>query len=585
VSRALSPRRCFTDAEAAAAVLLLFVLLAVLLLAPFMMSAVVRIAMDMRLPFALMTSICLSWVALVPFVHYSGIGELLRRTRPFDWLQAIAGAGLIIGLTCWCLYNRYFGGLSNYRGTDGSFHANIVDTFAYQTPIVYGGSTVFHTLSFWYERLFGTHRFMGFVFGIYGGIALTGLISVTVAAQAASQAARASTRGLLLFAMLAVLVGLEFAALMPLLHLYQTDGFFPQVFALFPLFLMWAADALVENDVARFGALVMGMALYRYTYGLNLPDAALAFAFLAAARALGTEGWRRFTWGAVYFVGMMVATRAFNYIWQVRSAVGHFLPFEWQPACIGHIVALLILAGAYLVSPAGSRLRRISRFPFWFGLVNLPLALCVRFLPPEGYYYGAKYTFHGFLLVGTAAAIAAPAAIHQVWIRRRSWVVRPLLILPLLAALAAVPRYWYTGFEPYQKGFLERAFAKPPYTENAPLADLGALKRVPKILHEENKGFGGYMISSFGMMMFMNAALGHPQFGWGLWFSQALLDQAGRCIFWDEGSTTAWPVWEAWFAQKHIRSNLTASSRKKCVHYATHWDPQGPPRRLCYRCN
>jgi hypothetical protein len=574
------------DAEGPAGLLLLLLFMALAVLGPFMLSAVLRSLTHMRIALALAVAILVCYAAAVVFIDWARLGMLLRRATLFDYPLALLPAAALVTATCWLLANRYVGGLSYYRGTDGSWHAYYVDQWAWFSPAIYDGCTIFYAVSFWFEKLFHVNRFFGFVFGFYSQIALTAFITILMAAYAVSDARRRWSQSLLFLVILLLLGAIEMVALLPNQHIFQTDGFFPQSFALFPLFLIWAADALIVGQVPRTIGVLLTIAFYRYTYALNLPDMLAAFMVLQLVEMFRDrdESRRLWAWTGLAVVAWFFAVKAFYFIWRVHKMNGHFLEFDWLHAGLGQGLAIATLIACYYVARPGSRLRRLCRLPIWFGIINLGLTLTVRFMPPGGFYYGDKYPFHGFMLVGSAVAIAVPAAAREAWERFRSLFSRIAVALPLLAAAAEVTNLWYDGFFPYQKGFIERAFLEPPYTENSPLADLGAIPRIQAVLKKEKKSFGGFLNTNFGMMMFMNAALGHPYWDWEIWFQKALYPEAGRCIFWDEGSTEAWPVWEAWCAQKDIRARLRFSTDKTCLHYTTHWNPEGTPRRLCYRC-
>jgi hypothetical protein len=167
--------------------------------------------------------------------------------------------------------------------------------------------------------------------------------------------------------------------------------------------------------------------------------------------------------------------------------------------------------------------------------------------------------------------------------------------LALLAGAAAYLLYaaqtkWNAAIQPHWRGFSERAWGKPPFwknEDNLPLADLGAFKRIRKVLDEQHKRFAGYLISQFGMMMFTNAAFDVPDFGWSIWFNLGGLrsGEPDTCLFWDEGTSRDWLVWEnGYFVLKEFRRSLILGGPRVCQHYHAHWDPEGDPRGLCHRC-
>src|SRR5439155_19375380 len=74
------------------------------------------------------------------------------------------------------------------------------------------------------------------------------------------------------FSCLVVGVAVQRYLVLPIEAFYLMGGFWAQVFALVPLFLLWLADALVRDRISRIAWLFALIAIYRYTYGLNLAD-------------------------------------------------------------------------------------------------------------------------------------------------------------------------------------------------------------------------------------------------------------------------------------------------------------------------
>jgi hypothetical protein len=197
------------------------------------------------------------------------------------------------------------------------------------------------------------------------------------------------------------------------------------------------------------------------------------------------------------------------------------------------------------------------------------------------FYFTMKYPFHAIMLVPTAVAAVVPVAcvalVHSGATSRAS-------LVGIMTATAIALTCWWRGLESYRPHFLENLRGTPPFEYSIPVADLGGWRRIERVLQSRGKQFGGYLSSNFGMMMFMNASLGHPAFDWSVWFKRAFQEQPGRCVFWDEGSSRDWPVWEAWFPQRRLRTELLVSTNKTCESYVAHWNPKGAVRRLCYRC-
>src|SRR5262249_29172177 len=86
------------------------------------------------------------------------------------------------------------------------------------------------------------------------------------------------------------LLGLRYAGL-PLLHLLQANGAFPQLWSLLPILaLFWLQAA--ERSRGTWLAIVTTFALVRYSYAINLGDLAFTLGIITLAEATNAPRWR-----------------------------------------------------------------------------------------------------------------------------------------------------------------------------------------------------------------------------------------------------------------------------------------------------
>src|SRR5947209_3654111 len=99
-------------------------------------------------------------------------------------------------------------------------------------------------------------------------------LAVTFAVLRRHEGTRAWTIGLLA-ATAGALGGMLLVAL-PLVHYFQVEGFWTQVFVLVPLLLLWWLDVTLARDWQRIALWALAIIVVRYTYGLNLVELLVA---------------------------------------------------------------------------------------------------------------------------------------------------------------------------------------------------------------------------------------------------------------------------------------------------------------------
>ena len=208
--------------------------------------------------------------ALVAMAVSARLPRLSREKFFIVALVALAG--------CASLYSRTFSGLPAWIGSDSGNHAAILRTGNVQA---YQGFASMYLLWDLVERVTRLNSFHAFALIFYGEIVLLAALplAVSFAVLRPFEGTRAWTAGAAASA-LAALAALGLVAL-PLIHYFQVEGFWTQLFALVPLLLIWWLDVVFTEGWQRIAVWGVGLVLVRYTYGLNVVELLLAFACVA----------------------------------------------------------------------------------------------------------------------------------------------------------------------------------------------------------------------------------------------------------------------------------------------------------------
>ena len=380
-------------------------------------------------------------------------------------------------------------------------------------------------------------------------------------------------------------LGALWLVVLPLLHYNQAAGYYVHVFGLLPLVMLWAADALVRFWALRLATLACGFALLRYTYALNLADAALAVALVLLAEGLRGR-WRIVQWLAVAGLG----AAAFFIIAQLRPIFqvwGGMQRFDVDRVLKAD---LLVVVGATAYLLAGtckglsfewlrSPLSRALRFPLAFAIASSVLVVILRKGKGVQYYYVTKYQMWACILLSFALVIVISHLAQT--LAQKSSLRRPRVWLCVLISamlLATVPSIWGKTFIGYRTTLLERVRSHgPPYKYLHALADVEAMARIKTILAKEHKTFGGYLTAFFPMFSFMNASFGYHT-GRQEFFPP--VTAPGLCVFWVAKERDTYRLGPA-DKLDALRSRV-ALPGSACSEYPAPW--KSTPQSLCHRC-
>ena len=561
--------------------------LSVLALAlPLLLSGPVRALTSLSLPLslALAVPVCAAIVWLLwPWLRF----RLGRRPR-LSWTIELLGSATA-GLAIWALYVRDFAGFPNLDGWDGGTHVFIKDQFATLAPTLYSAQVSYYAFTWWLQKLLGLDGLRSFAVAFYLTVAVTVLVPLAIAwAVVRSRTGSGAQRAGLIAGLCVSVVGMLGAlwlVVLPLLHYNQAAGYYVHVFGLIPLLGLWAADALLRQPVLRVMALLGGFALLRYTYALNLADAAVALAGVLLLE--GFRGrWRlvQMLVAAGLVVAAILAVGELRPVFRVWGGMQRFDVDKLLRTDLTVVVttALFVLASlrdgpgrAWL----GSSLVRALRFPLLFALASGFLVSVLRRGQGVQYYYVTKYPMWACMLLALAVVVAM--AYLATLLCERGWPRRPtvwLRVLAMAAVLATAAPSWAGIFIGYRTTMLERVRPHGPlYQHLHPVADVEALGRIKRILATEDKRFGGYLTAFFPMFSFMNAELGRHA-GYQDFFPPAA--QPGHCVFWVSPERDIHRLGPA-----HKLDALRASVAlpgSPCSEYLVPWKPT--PHSLCYRC-
>jgi hypothetical protein len=537
---------------------------------PLALGGPLRTLTGWTLNVSLLVALAVSLVVIAPFVP-----ALARRpARRGDALVGNAVVLIVGAFAVWLLYNRDFDGLANLRSDrglaiDGAFHVSIYHHFVHDDPYAYVGFVSMYSVWYVLAALRGGDLPFALRATLALGLFVTAIapciVSFSLGGQRRERRSLASAALVCLVASLAV----QYFLVLPLESFHLGAGFWAPLFGLIALSALWWIDVLVRPLLLRVAAFVFVTALYRYTYGLNLPELLATLASLAALDALGRR--RPLLARGVLGLGALgcagAALHAFSLLKPMFTKAGWIVENDLGRVMHGELWGILALALAALALPARADaaqtgIVRAVRFPLLFALWNVLVMWQIARLPPTTSYYQHKYSFQAVVLLAGAFVVVATfwAMVTAQHLHRRA-----LVGLAMCLVLVAVSQHELRrGFAAYQPGFKEQAFGKPYRLLNAWL-DEPAYARMRQTVAERHERFGGYVGSFWPRIVFMNALFGYGD--GNFWIHPTLARSAGSCIFWDAG-------WG---------QGLDGAAGNQCASYRVRWNSGS--QTLCWRCD
>ena len=565
--------------------------LPLLVVLPFLLSGLVRTTLGWPLSWSLLPALPLSLPAIWPFVA----SWRAARGRSQGGAAATIVPLVVAVASVLLLYNRAFAGLTNFVGADGGVHAFYAQFFANEVPDTYERFISMYTIIYWIEHLGRTQLFWGFCGVFYAGVVVVAVVPCLVAAAAQASLARTrAARAAGRVAGAAAALATAWYVILPQQNYHQTDGFFVHLFGLVPLFALWLVDATTNARLWRWLWIAAGAAVYRFTYGLNLADLALALSVLAVADsfATGLPAWLRWPMRAAPIVAFFAARFFFGQLAPLMRSYGWFVAYKLDVVLAAEaLVALALgLVVAWLVRSRASVAARALRLPLVFVAANWADTRYLQHLKPAQPYYLLKYPIHGVVLGAAALVVvvtlAAVLVVDAIATKPRplgSFVAAAVGIVALVLATRGIQQ-WRLGFESFQPLFEERVFREAPYHSTRPLADLAAWPRIEQVLQKQHKQFGGYLTSWWPMFNFMNAAFGYYNGGRRFWEHGFAKNEPGYCVFWDRGKVDWWTGRNDFTSALSLNiSQLEQIGPQECIGYRAHWN-RSIERTLCYVC-
>jgi hypothetical protein len=533
-------------------------------------------------------------LALVPWFLLMSV--LFHRFRPRgrDLRRALAivfAVAIPVGLSIWSLDNGAFAGLPSTGGGDAGNHVMLQQRFLSDQPKEYVGFVAFYATTWIPEALFHSDVFEAFRAAFYVVPIVVVLAGVLAVAVAHSDVPGAAGNGVALAVAVPVFLTALWGALLPSIHRYQGDGFYPQVFALVTLCLSWLLWGLVDAPVVRAVVLVVNVGLYRFSYGLNLGDFAFAAAILLLLDVRLARTWlaKAGVFGVILaLIGAGVA--ALVALYPLHAEPGGVIPARTEFLLRGVGLASFALLATSRAPPFarrfGSRLRRLMDFAAAFGIASM--AIEVLYLatnhPPSYYFF--KHGFHPAVLAICAVCVVGAVALGDLSAaaRRAAWPAVATSCVPLVACAMAF-MLLFAAMGTYRDSFQERARGRPPWQTLLTLWDVDAVARIGAVLRERSKSFGGYLTPLWAEANFTNAAFGHWR-GFAIYGESALTEDPGYCVFWQATKEDIRSLENAELGGKGALLPIVSQlerGEKQCSDYAPRWNP-AQRRHLCHRC-
>ncbi len=477
-----------------------------------------------------------------------GAGYLSRRfftiaKSPQGWDRylwcAVAVAAAAAAVRLW---SPLWGALVSTGGGDVGDHVFYISRMQRDAAAQYNGLIVFHTFAWWWIRLTGASFYATFaaLFWCAVAVAVISVISRSVnfaAAQLSPVTRRSGAIGVLLVLVVAV-IPFE-GVLLPVLHLLQGEGYYPQLWGLLPLLAAWIGYSAVENPLGRAIVLLLSIVVYRYTYTLNLGELVATAAVLAGvefSHLLPRHEARRWAILGCLGLGTLASYRIFSTLLVLLQNGG-----ATKSTNVWCVIAATALMGAFLAAeagrePTGSARARSAAFAALFSLIAAIMQTIYLLSGLPEFYYFYKFGIHPLWIATAAAVVHLPAALLKVQRMRYGRVRRAVLLsVGSIALCIGGVAFACVGVSNFRPSYLERSSSLLPPEHLVVFNEPEAAAIISKVLQERSLRFGGYITRpAWALSGFMNAAFGMShRFRDPYYRSGAVRSKKGNCVFWD----------------------------------------------------
>lgn len=431
--------------------------------------------------------------------------------------------GLLFSILLW--QTRFFG-MPVLGGADAANHLLMQSEFIHTNSNAYSGFTSLYAQAYWFTLLLNLNFFEAFRLIVYSILPIFFGMLGYASFEINGKKFALSLVCLSLFALVA------WFALVPRFHYFQADGFFANLLSILAIALIWLVYSLSANTLSRLGLSLIALVLLRFTYGLNLGEAAITLALLSFAENL------RFKY-KIIFVSLFGGIGLASYwvlgpvIWKSTGGIiAYGVPRDI--GSLGILVSILSLTPLHNSDAKLSEIEKSNRsrvFCIIFGLITITAAIFFSLTTPPPQYYVNKYLF------AAAFLLTAATSIHLVHycISMNKHVLRNIAV-----ALCFLCAIWLQcrALSPYQRSWHERLGEGSRTVLLQPLLDEVVVTQINNVLSAERKEFGGYITGSWPQAAFTNALLLRP-YGLAQYRVGEIDYSTGHCIFWNANRSTA----------------------------------------------
>lgn len=461
---------------------------------------------------------------------------VLQRTSPSetppsgDSRQALFAVALFCAcaaLTFFRMWSPVYGPLVSTGGGDAGDHLYYATRIPANAVSLYNGIVSFHLAAWDLERITGWNYAVIFATLFWSGIAT--LIGAFALLSPLPGCARFRDW---MFALAAIAISGELI-LLPILHILQGEGFYPQFWGMLAVMPGFLGAVFGRNRCERLGTVALAIVLYRFTYGLNLAEliATGAVVWISELLPLCQRRFAKLGLAAVILTAAAAAmTKVLCALFPLLQRGGATL--TTNVAAVAGSTGMLAVALIFIGQAPGTdpRICRASLFAAVFAGTSAVFQIALIISGQEPVYYFVKYGLHPlWLATATVSFVGLPACIESIHVRRSTPVRSALLLCITGTAIAA------TGLAVYQPSYRSRSLPVQTKTGLVTFFEPEAFHAMSGVVHDRDLAFGGYMsFPNWALSGFMNAALGHAHFHQQPYYrTGAVRAKPGNCVFWD----------------------------------------------------
>jgi hypothetical protein len=377
---------------------------------------------------------------------------------------------------------------------------------------------------------------------------------------------------------------------MPVIFYKIGEGFWAHITSIIVLAGLWAGYTVVSAPIARIAIAIGSIALYRFSYGLNLGDlvATTALLIIVESKNLGRLRYVALAAGPIL---LAISAMCYRKLLPLGEMNGGIIPLDITESLLYSAILLSGLAAILFTARASGRAPegiRFLIFPIIFCAVSMLAEVAYHQAGLPERYYSYKYGVHRVILLSFAGAVAF------------TWVgsnitrnVIPLRIASvtstLIAALVLTGSIGlYNTYKHYSLG-LGPFLISPRKTFPDPLFSDQLAETIQDVLDREGKTYHGTLARTWGGIMFLNGYMLHKEHGEGTKeIAESMTTQGlpppppNSCVFWIRRGLFRTPPPLPFPELTRSIDSLEARSDKICLRKKDH---VGKTYALCYVCS